>query len=142
MYTGKQVASYIIQKCINDRAPISNLQLQKILYFIQRDYLQSAKGNPVFDDDFEAWRFGPVIPEIYYDYSGYGSMTIDMPDEEKDIMSADKEIIDPIVESKRKLNPWDLVEQTHKNKGAWAITYQNGKGYKKIINKELIRTRG
>lgn len=142
MYTARQVSSYIIKKCVNDREPISNLQLQKILYFIQRDYLRSDIGNPAFNDDFEAWRFGPVIPEVYYDYSGFGSMAIDMWDNEPDIMLTDKVLIDPVIEEKRNLDPWDLVEQTHKNGGAWALTYQNGNGYKKVIEKELIRTRG
>lgn len=34
MYKTLDVAKYIINKCINDNFPISNMQLQKILYCI------------------------------------------------------------------------------------------------------------
>ena len=33
MYPVLELAKYIVVKCINDRHPISNLQLQKILYY-------------------------------------------------------------------------------------------------------------
>ena len=39
MYSALELSKYIVTKCINDGKPISNLQLQKILYYIQRDFL-------------------------------------------------------------------------------------------------------
>ena len=38
-YQAIDIAKYIIGKCTADNQPISNLQLQKILYFLQRKYL-------------------------------------------------------------------------------------------------------
>lgn len=40
MYSALNMAKYIIDKCTKDRYPISNLQLQKILYYVQREFLQ------------------------------------------------------------------------------------------------------
>ena len=37
IYHANDIANYIISKCENDGAPISNLQLQKILYYVQRE---------------------------------------------------------------------------------------------------------
>ena len=74
MYKAIDVAKYIVNKCIDDGYPISNLQLQKILYFIQRYYLQ--KDDQLFDDDFEAWQFGPVIPAVYYKFCGQGVISM------------------------------------------------------------------
>ena len=70
-YSAEIMAGYTVSKCINDGLPISNLQLQKILYYIQKRYLTDNKT--AFDDDFEAWQFGPVIPLVYYKYSGFGA---------------------------------------------------------------------
>ena len=56
------VAKYMVTKCVQDKCPISNLQVQKILYFIQKDFLQN--GSEAFSDDIEAWQFGPVVPEV------------------------------------------------------------------------------
>ena len=51
-------------------------------------------------------------------------------------------IIDPIVDKKRKLDPWDMVEDTHQEGKAWAEIYRNGLGNHHIIPKELIKRKG
>jgi uncharacterized phage-associated protein len=48
--------------CGTDQHPISNLQLQKILYYIQKTFLEN--GMVAFDDEIEAWKFGPVVPAV------------------------------------------------------------------------------
>ena len=70
-----EVAKYVVTKCKKDEYPISNLQLQKILYYIQHDFLKK-NNKPLFDDDFEAWKFGPVVPSVYYEYSYLGALKI------------------------------------------------------------------
>lgn len=52
MYDALSIARYVVKKCINEHEPISNLQLQKILYVIQRVYLQSGKS--LFVDEIES----------------------------------------------------------------------------------------
>lgn len=138
-YTAMNMAKYIIDKCTKDQHPISNLQLQKILYYVQKAFLQS--GKVAFGDDIEAWQFGPVVPEVYYQYCGFGAMPIRM-NYEVDISDKDVSRIDPIVEIKRSLNPWDMVEDTHMDGKAWAEIYNNGLGNHRIIPKDLIRRKG
>lgn len=131
------IAKYIINKCTNDSYPISNLQLQKILYYIQRDCLK--EGTPAFEDDIEAWQFGPVVPDVYYEFCSYGSMPIIMNYAIN--LDLDKSCncdIDKIVEEKRRLNPWDLVEDTHKKGGAWNKTYTEI-GSRRVINPDWIK---
>ena len=65
MYSAIDIARYIIWYCKNHGYTISNLKLQKILYFVQAEFLVSA-GAPCFYQDIEAWDFGPVIPEVYH----------------------------------------------------------------------------
>ena len=106
------IAKYIINKCTVDNHPISNLQLQKILYYVQKKFLDN--GRIAFDDEFEAWQFGPVVPEVYSRYCGFGSASIRV----KYSISLERDysiIINPIVNSKRCLNPWDLVNDTHES---------------------------
>lgn len=139
MYTAIHLANYVVSKCVADGHPISNLQLQKILYFIQKDYLD--RGLVAFPDEIEAWQFGPVVPNVYYHFCGFGSMPITIRREAK-INYEDAIRIDPIIESKRALQPWDLVEETHHSGGAWEIVYDNGNGNHKVIKPELIRSKG
>lgn len=140
MYAAIDLSKYIVSKCIADGHPISNLQLQKILYYIQKDFL--SRDDIAFSDDIEAWQFGPVVPNVYYHFCGFGAMPITIPYESATISSNDKAYVNPIVDSKRLLNPWDMVEETHKPNGAWDQIYQNGAGNHKIIPTELIKAVG
>lgn len=63
MYKAMDLANYIVDKCIKDNVPITNLQLQRILYFVQKDFLK--RGSPAFLDEIEAWEFGPVCGAKY-----------------------------------------------------------------------------
>lgn len=140
MYRAVELSKYIVSKCIDDGFPISNLQLQKILYYIQRDFLRI--GKPAFPDAIEAWQFGPVVPNVYYYYCGFGAMPISIPEEKPWISIADRPIIDKIVENKRILYPWDLVKETHQPNGAWDRIYNNGSGNHEEIPVDLIRKVG
>lgn len=51
--------------------PVTPMQLEKLLYFAQGWHLAKF-GTPLFEDDFKAWKYGPVIPDIYHKYKVYG----------------------------------------------------------------------
>lgn len=139
MYKALDIAKYIISKGTNDGEPISNLQLQKILYYIQSEFLQS-RNNVAFDDDIEAWQFGPVVPNVYYYFCGYGAMKImNYYDEDFSLNYEDRQIIDKIIIEKRDMDPWQLVEETHRAGGAWDKTYKKGFGNREVISIALIK---
>ncbi|NMA30283.1 MAG: SocA family protein [Candidatus Methanofastidiosa archaeon] len=137
-HSALDIAKHIISKCTFDEMPISNLQLQKILYYIQRDFLKNSAA--LFNDKFEAWQFGPVVPSVYYQYCGFGALPIRMqysitldsltPEELKSI--------NDIIDKKRKKNPWELVEETHKPGGAWDRVYNSGLGNHQEISVDDI----
>lgn len=146
MYPVLELAKYVVMKCINDNCPISNMQLQKMLYCIQREYLQEL-GRVAYPESIEAWQFGPVIPSVYYYFSGAGAMTItlcDEPDEEviQSIPPEERQMIDGIIESKRLLPPWDMVADTHRKGGAWESVYNEGRGNKATIPADKIALLG
>ena len=61
-YKAEDIANFFLRAIYRDCGDaITPLKLQKLLYFAQGNYL--AKYNmPLFDEDFEAWIHGPVIP--------------------------------------------------------------------------------
>jgi uncharacterized phage-associated protein len=138
MYNVLDIADYVIEKCVDDGHAISNLQLQKILYFIQKKFLQ-VKNEVAFPERIEAWQFGPVVPDAYYDYCGYGAMEICQFKGDHLFSENDKALMDSVISEKRVDNPWDLVEETHKSGGAWDQIFKNGRGNKEIIPTELIK---
>lgn len=138
-YCALDISKYIINKCTTENMPISNLQLQKILYYIQKDYIK--RNSLLFSDDIEAWQFGPVVPNVYYQFCGHGAMKIKL-NYNINIAECDKKIINNIVNKKRNLNAWDLVEETHKPGGAWDKTFCNGSGNHNVIDIDLIKRFG
>ncbi|MDD3794695.1 MAG: DUF4065 domain-containing protein [Lachnospiraceae bacterium] len=141
MYSALDLSKYIVSKCIKENHPISNLQLQKILYYIQKEFLKN--GCFAFGDDIEAWQFGPVVPNVYYHYCGFGAMAISNSRDNYTIKSDDAAIVDDIVEKKRLLDPWTMVSETHKPNGAWAQIYnKNGVRNHKVIPPDLIKAVG
>lgn len=140
MYTAIDLSKYIVSKCIDDSHPISNLQLQKILYYIQKDFL--SRDDIAFSDAIEAWQFGPVVPNVYYHYCGYGAMPISSTHERFAIEVKDEDVINKIVESKRSLDPWTMVAETHKANGAWDQIYKKGLGNHQVIPIDLIKAVG
>lgn len=137
------IAKYIIQKSNEDGYPVSNLQLQKMLYYVQREFLQK-KRYPLFSAEFEAWRFGPVVPEVYRKYCGSAALPLTLYDYSpfNEIDNDAKELINQVVREKAKLNPWDMVRDLHQPTKAWATVYRDGEGIYDIIPKELIRKLG
>lgn len=139
MYSALLIAKYAINKCTKDGCPISNLQLQKILYYVQREFLQ--QGTKAFLEDMEAWQFGPVVPVVYQQFCGFGALPIRIR-YDVEIKSDDAIIMNTIIEKKRVLNPWDMVSDTHGQGKAWDLIYKNGLGDHQVIPKDLIRSKG
>lgn len=137
MYKAIDLANYIVDKCIKDSTPITNLQLQRILYIVQKDFLK--RGYQAFSDDIEAWGFGPVVPNVYFYFCGFGAMPISVSRDTVPNLSIDKNIIDNIVKTKRSLTPWEAAKETHKITGAWSKVFNNGKGSHCIIPVSLIK---
>ena len=138
-YSALDVAKYVVNKCTIEHDAISNLQLQKILYYIQKWFLQN--GLVAFDDDFEAWQFGPVILSVYNQYSSFGGAPIRL---KYNIVldSNDMDIINPIIILKRDLKPWVMVDDIHSSGKAWDRVFEGGKGAHRTISKDLIKKFG
>lgn len=69
------VAQYILIEESKKNRLVSNIRLQKYLYFSQFISF-SVYGFELFNDDFEAWEYGPCIPKIYTRFKAYGSTGI------------------------------------------------------------------
>lgn len=84
-YSALDVAKYIIylasQNVIDEvngekvYEGITNLKLQKILYFAQVHSLVKS-NKPLFEQDIKAWQYGPVVGEVYDAYKQYRRRSI------------------------------------------------------------------
>ncbi len=71
-HTALDVATWFLAWAEGEDAPVSNLKLQKLLYYAQGHHL-AANHNVLFDDRIEAWAHGPVVPAVYHEFKRCGS---------------------------------------------------------------------
>ena len=77
MYNVIDVCGYIICYSNFKKYGVSNLKLQKLLYFVQVFFVAYTEEHTLcFDSKIEAWDFGPVVPKAYYQYSEFSSTDI------------------------------------------------------------------
>lgn len=65
------VADYFIGLANETGSFVSNLKLQKLVYYAQAWHL-ALYDRPLFPEEFEAWVHGPVIPALYEQYKSFG----------------------------------------------------------------------
>lgn len=149
------VARYIINYSNEKGYGVSNLRLQKLLYFVQAYYLAFTDSHePCFSDVIEAWEFGPVVPQVYHEFKCYGSGNIPtinsyfdydenaiwsikrIPYVSNVIPENDKKIIQGVVEQFSNYSTSALVELTHKQK-PWRSVYDRSQ--KNEIKKSSIK---
>lgn len=142
MEKAMNVAKYVVTKCVRDGVPITNLQLQKILYFIQCEFLKKTR-EPLFAENFEAWKLGPVIPEVYYAFCGYGAMKISREYKFDAIAEEKQKLLDQKIDELRKLSASQLVSRSHEEGKAWSRVYgEHGEGLRGKITLEILKTYG
>lgn len=136
LYSALEIAEYVITVCTQRQKPLSNLKLQKILYFIWVDYFR-MKQKYVFFDEICAWQLGPVVPTVYYEYCSYAGRPI-CNMYQTEILDEDQNIINTILDNYIDVPASALVERTHQNGTAWDQIYRNGEGNRKVIPFPLI----
>ncbi len=133
----KQILLYarvntILSGCSKKGIFVSNLKLQKLLYLSYGAHLKNG-GDELEYLEFEAWRHGPVIPEVYRYYKNFGDDPIS-----KQMKSLDESFpsfqnndsVNEIVMKYGNFDVWALVEETHKDSGAWHTAYELNKSNK------------
>lgn len=73
MLTANDVADFFLSSIDSepDGENISNLKLQKLLYYAQGTSL-SILGRPLFADPIINWQHGPVVSTVYHQYKSHG----------------------------------------------------------------------
>ncbi|HEV7591149.1 MAG TPA: type II toxin-antitoxin system antitoxin SocA domain-containing protein [Longimicrobium sp.] len=140
MLTATKVAKYFLSKVDEDAGDgISNLKLQKLVYFAQAYHL-AMYNEPLFADQVEAWEHGPVVPDLYRHYKAYGSGNIPAPadfnPDDYDQQSA--ELMDEVYEVFGQYSAWKLRNLTHQER-PWMEAYEDGADRGRVITVGAMR---
>lgn len=129
-YDGRAISNFILDFAASEGMELSNLALQKVLFFCHAGNLVE-NGRPLVKHEFEAWQHGPVLQYIYSQFKDFEklpirgrAMAMNAMTGEKEVAHADIDestanLIKKTVRFYGKLEPWDLVDLSHAKDGPW-----------------------
>jgi uncharacterized phage-associated protein len=124
-----EITDYLIHFHSEEDEPLSNLKLQKLLYYSQAWHL-ALKDKPLFDEGFEAWVHGPANMTIYQRFKDtkfmFSSITTNdiKNDSYKHLDPEVKKHIDEVLEVYSRFSGVELEEMTH-NEYPWRKARKN-----------------
>lgn len=135
------VAKYFLAQASEDAGDlISNLKLQKLLYYAQGFHL-ALYDKPLFPEPIEAWIHGPVVPALYEYYKKYGAGAIDYP-RDVDFSIYDDEtrsFLDEVYSVFGQFSAWKLRNMTQEEY-PWKLAVQNNSEISHKSMKEYFKT--
>lgn len=110
------VAKYILEKTGRQ----STWKLQKLCYYSQA-WTLAWDGEPLFDEDFEAWANGPVCPDLFRQHKGkYSINAYELgKGSSQNLDEREAENIDIVIRDYGNMSPYELRELSH-SEPPWA----------------------
>lgn len=129
-YSAIKVSQYIIKYSNENNLNISNLKLQKLLYFIQSHFL-IQKNEICFTDEIKACDLGPIVQDVYDEYKHFGAGNIPFVfvsyEISKDsIKENDRKLIEEVIDEFSTFTASELSDLI-KSQDPWIKTYKRGK---------------
>jgi uncharacterized phage-associated protein len=75
-YSPLHIANGFLERSFGASIPIDHMKMQKLLYFSHGYYLALTEGDPLLSEQFQAWKFGPVLPSVYQRLKRFGARPI------------------------------------------------------------------
>lgn len=115
--TAFEVAEWFVNWADAGEEPsdVTNLKLQKLLYYAQGHHLGS-NGQPLFAEDIQAWSHGPVVPLVYRKFKSFQNAPVSSLAESfdwADYSDEDSEFLATVWNTYGKFSAWQLRNMTH-----------------------------
>lgn len=127
---GRAIANFVLDLCEVEGRKITNLSLQKILFFCHAWSLV-VLGRPLIKHQFEAWKFGPVLQYLYRDFKKFDCEPINSRAVKLDLSTGNEQIVPyefdaetedllkKVIRFYSRLSAGTLVEMSHVEGGPW-----------------------
>lgn len=137
------VANEFIRLSAKHNRPPTPMKLMKLVY-IGHGFSLGLDGLPLIREGVRAWRYGPVIPDLYQKVKVYGANPITQPlrgsifgSDRGSLTERECDIIRQTYDQYGHLNGIELSELTHRAGTPWSLTWQEG-GQGTVISPDLI----
>lgn len=123
-YAARDIAKYFAECGENGFVPITPLKIQKMIYFAQGFYL-ALNNEPLIKDDFQAWQYGPVVNNLYWELKTLGSNIVSSAffGKTEKIDDKTKVFLDQIWDFLKGYSAIELSKISHDPDGPWEKVY-------------------
>ncbi|MFW9095190.1 Panacea domain-containing protein [Corynebacterium striatum] len=144
-YSPTMIANNILSRAFADKAYMSPMKLQKILYFVASEY-QKATKRLLLEEPFSTWAYGPVVYSVYDEFRSFskGNIKRYARDARGDVFVIDetqdielKVALDRVWDKTKDMGAVELSEITHLQNSAWDKAFQ---GDEPVLNPADIAT--
>lgn len=129
-YNVIDIAKKIIKMADDDIANggdnITNLKLQKLLYY-QQGYHLAQFDKPLFDENVEAWMYGPVVPVAYDYFQQYGAQSLPVENDVIILPDEEESLFYQVYDAYREFSAIGLMNMTHREK-PWTEAVPHNRG--------------
>lgn len=93
---------------------ISNLKLQKLLYYMQGFHIAVFDAK-LFENDIEAWQYGPVVRDMYFHFKEFGKSSITLTDDATiaEMTDEEEELFNEVLAEYSQFSAIKLMNMTH-----------------------------
>jgi len=137
-HTAIKIANWFIDRASRDGEVLTNLKLQKLLHIANGWHLH-FKSEPLFFDQVEAWRFGPVVPAVYHAFKSFGAGAVTKVGQAAELAGDTLQIVESVWDSYGEIPAVTLVGMTHKPDSPWSQTVGKGLGQGTVIPQATIK---
>lgn len=135
------VADVFNNEALGEREDMTPLKLIKLCYIAYGFYLGYGKGK-LFHEKIEAWKFGPVLPELYHSLKKYRGDPIRESLQYKGAPLDDQktQFVQKVWKAYKKFSGLDLTNLTHQKGTPWREVYDKTFRFSAIIPDDSIKT--
>lgn len=112
--TANQVADFLICFARAHGDVLTNLKLQKLVYYAQAWHL-ALYDAPLYDEPIKAWVHGPVVPAVYQRFKDYGwqPITADIDCDHLDLPESVEHHLIEVMDEYGNFSAYELERMTH-----------------------------
>ena len=125
-YDARSVANEMLRIANNRGIALTNMQVQKLVY-IAHGYSLAILHRQLFRQPVEAWRWGPVIEDLYRSLRRYGAgiVTDTIPILGRDsVTETDRKLLEKVLDAYGRFSGPQLSTMTHKEGTPWHEVYR------------------
>ena len=142
MYDARQVANELVRR--KGLGTLTPMQVLKLVYLCH-GWMLGLYGQPLLIQPVQAWRFGPVVPDVYYALKHYRKNRVTRPIDleawgvtPQEFGPREENLMDQVLDIYGGLSGPKLSALTHRRDSPWRRVWQPGSSDAAVIPNSMI----